>query len=103
MPLYHVQIQLNNERAVIAVDHVLEEYGVSEQDLFCTWFVDRPEIQGDGETLEQALQYLFKNLEFSKNFNNPSVDKIRHEFYKSMKSSRAKFQTPIIGEYGPIE
>jgi hypothetical protein len=99
MPLYHVTITLGNERAVIAVDHVLQEYGVSEQEMFCTWFVDRPEIQGDGDTLEQALSFLFNDMEeWAGDLSD--ISEFRHQFYKSTKQSRTKFRMPIIGDAG---
>ena len=96
MPLYHINITLNNERAVIAVDHILEEYGVSEQEMFCTWLMDRPEIQGDGDTLEQALGFLFNDLkEWPGDLSD--IGEVRHQFYKAIKSSKNTFRVPVIG------
>jgi hypothetical protein len=51
---------------VIAIDHVLEEYGVSEQEFVSTWLVSDPRIQGDGNTFEEAIQDLFGNIDFKR-------------------------------------
>lgn len=101
MPLYHVTLTSGNQRAVIAVDHVLEEYGISEQEFVSTWFLDRPEIQGDGDTVEEAVNNLIKDLakyeERSIRYaEEPHIMQMRHQFAKSIKWSKARFITPII-------
>lgn len=70
MPLYHVNISLGDRRDVIVVDHVLEEYGISEQEFVSVWLASDKRIQGDGDTFEDAIKDLFNNWEMKKMMHN---------------------------------
>lgn len=64
MPLYHINVTLGDRRDVIVVDHVLQEYGISEQEFYSVWLGSDKRLQGDGDTFENAIGNLFDSIDF---------------------------------------
>ncbi len=91
MPLYHINVTFGERRDVIVVDHVLEEYGISEQTFFSTWLGSDKRIQGDGDTFEEAIKNLFNNFEMKKMLAN-----MQDELF-NIKGTTNWYQTELQG------
>jgi hypothetical protein len=88
---YQIVFEIDGKRERIILEHVKEEYGVSEQEFWSVWVADKKYICGDGDTAEQAIQNMMKD------FNER--EEIRALFKKSIENSGAQFKTPVIDQY----
>lgn len=91
---YHVALEINGKRELIILEHVKEEYGVSEQEFWSVWVANAKYICGDGDTAEQAIQDMIKS------FNER--EEIRIAFNAAVEKSVASFKTPIIDNLSEV-
>ena len=47
--------EIDGAKKQLVLEHVKEEYGVSEQEFWCCWIVGEEHVQGDGDTAEAAI------------------------------------------------
>lgn len=60
---YHVHFEINGKRETVVLEHVLEEYGVSEQEFWCCWISNEPYVEGSGNTADQAINNMIVRSE----------------------------------------
>lgn len=87
---YKVVFVINGERKTLILEHIKEEYGVSEQEFWSCWLLDKKHICGDGDTPEKAIEAMIKQKE--------SVELMRRLFNESIEKSITQFKTPIIND-----
>ena len=88
---YQVVFIINNERKTLVLEHVKEEYGVSEQEFWCSWIKDEAHVQGDGDTAEAAINNMLMRCDMQRQ------GFALHQQIQSLKGT-ATWYTPIIGE-----
>ena len=85
---YQVIFEINGKREILVLEHVKEEYGVSEQEFWCCWIVNKKETNGEGRCAEEAIMDMLRQIK--------EIADMRSAMAAMLENNKLQFKTPII-------